>query len=142
MDAGCGVGGTSIYLAKKLGCKVVGITLSQKQVDAAVKNARKQGPSDRTQFIAMDFEAIDFSDAYFDVVLGIESICHACNKQKFIEEAYRVLKADGRLIVADGFASKEHSTPEENNVMQRWLSGWRVNFLETEDNFKKFAENV
>ena len=38
LDAGCGVGGNAIYLAKTYGCKVVGITITTRQIDLAKKN--------------------------------------------------------------------------------------------------------
>lgn len=142
LDAGCGVGGSSIFLAKKFGCKVIGITLSQKQADMATKNALQNGVAGNTEFIVMDFENMTFSDGKFDVVWGIESICHANSKKKFIEDSYRILKANGRLIIADGFATRDNLTDGEKNIMQKWLSGWGVNFLETKENFKAFSSKI
>lgn len=142
LDAGCGVGGSSIFLATKFGCKVIGITLSQKQVDMAIKNAEQSGVAGITEFIVMDFENMNFSDEEFDVIWGIESICHADSKKKFIEDSYRILKPDGRLVIADGFADKERFTEGEGNIMQKWLSGWGVNFLETKENFEIFSAKI
>src|SRR5262245_28465643 len=54
LDAGCGVGGSSIYLASKLGCKVTGITLSERQKQQALSNARRKSVSALTHFEVMD----------------------------------------------------------------------------------------
>ncbi len=142
LDAGCGVGGSSIFLAKKFGCEVVGITLSRKQADAAAKNAERNGVAGNTEFLVMDFENITLPNEKFDVVWAIESVCHANSKKKFLEGMGRILKPNGRLIVADGFAVKEDYNDSEKNIMQRWLSGWAVNSLETIENFKKFLADA
>lgn len=42
LDAGCGVGGSSIFMASVLGCNVTGITLSKRQVQQANENAAKR----------------------------------------------------------------------------------------------------
>lgn len=140
LDAGCGVGGSSIYLASKLGCKVTGITLSERQKEQASVNARAKNVNDVVKFEVMNYCNTSFPDASFDVVWGCESICYADNKEKFIKEAYRLLKPGGRLVVADGFV-----TAFENNddpVIRRWLDGWQVNYLETPDRFKHFMSTT
>ena len=142
LDAGCGVGGSSIFLAKKFNCRVIGITLSQKQADMATKNDQKSGVENNTEFVVMDFENMTFPDGTFDVVWGVESICHAHSKRKFIEDSYRILKQHGRLIIADGFATRDIFTDGEKNIMQKWLSGWGVNFLETKENFETFSLKI
>ena len=81
-----------------------------------------------------------FAKETFDVVWAIESICHADNKNKFIEEAHRVLKKGGRIIVADAFLTKEHFTEKEEIIMQKFLYGWGVNFLESQKNFASFLK--
>jgi cyclopropane fatty-acyl-phospholipid synthase-like methyltransferase len=140
LDAGCGVGGGSIYLAAEAGCTVTGITLSERQRQQAVDNAREKGVSARVDFRTMDYSNTPFADGSFDVVWGCESICYADNKEKFIREAFRLLRRGGRLVVADGFVTKF-----ENNavpVVREWLDGWQVNYLETPGRFRQCMEQV
>ncbi|MDZ4796171.1 MAG: methyltransferase domain-containing protein [Bacteroidota bacterium] len=138
LDAGCGVGGSSIFLASMLGCKVTGITLSERQVELATENARKKNITDLVDFKAMNYGATDFPDASFDVVWGCESICYADSKENFIKEAWRLLKPGGRLVIADGFVSAFENN--DNPIIRQWLDGWQVNYLETPERFKSFME--
>lgn len=135
LDAGCGVGGSSIFLASLLGCHVIGITLSEKQVQQASANAQKRKISSLVDFKVMNYSATSFADATFDVVWGCESICYADDKEQFIKEAYRLLKPGGRLVVADGFVTD--SSNNENPVIRKWLDGWQVNYLETPERFQQ-----
>lgn len=140
LDAGCGVGGSSIFMATILGCKVTGITLSERQVELAKANAIKKGVTELVDFKCMNYGATSFPDASFDVVWGCESICYADTKEQFIKEAYRLLKPGGRLVVADGFVT----TMENNNnpIIQKWLEGWQVNYLETPARFEQFMQQA
>ena len=142
LDAGCGVGGCSIFLAKTYGCKVTGVTITPRQVDLAKKNAEIAGVSHLTDFKEMDYQKTTFEDKYFSVVWGLESICYAESKNEFIKEACRVLNDKGRLIVGDGFASKTEYHGKEERLMTRWMDGWIVNNLNTPGQFKKFAKDA
>lgn len=134
LDAGCGVGGASIFLAKTFGCKATGITITPRQVELAHKNAEKNGVSHLVDFYEMDYHKTTFPDKKFSVVWGLESICYA-NKKEFIKEASRVLNDNGRLIVGDGFASYENYHGKDAWLMQRWMDGWIVNSLDTPQQF-------
>ena len=138
LDAGCGVGGSSIFLATKFGCKVTGITLSNRQVNQATINARNKSVDSLIDFAIMDYCNTSFADESFDVVWGCESICYAADKNKFIQEAFRLLKPGGRLIVADGFVSSFNNN--ERPVIRKWLDGWQVNYLETPERFADFMQ--
>jgi tocopherol O-methyltransferase len=140
LDAGCGVGGSSIFMASILGCKVTGITLSERQVQQAVVNAKQKNVEAFTDFKVMNYCATDFPAASFDVVWGCESICYADSKEQFIKEAYRLLRPGGRLIVADGFVTDFANN--ENPIIRKWLDGWQVNYLESPGRFQSFMQQT
>ncbi|HEY6064002.1 MAG TPA: methyltransferase domain-containing protein, partial [Chitinophagaceae bacterium] len=133
LDAGCGVGGSSIFLATALGCPVTGITLCEKQEQQATANAKQKGVEKLVGFRVMDYCDTDFPDASFDVVWGCESICYADDKHRFVKEAYRLLKPGGRLVVADGFVTM--SEYNDRLVIRKWLAGWQVKSLESPSRF-------
>ncbi len=142
LDAGCGLGGSSIWLAETYGAKVLGITLSEQQVERATQFAEKRGVADRVSFKTADFCHIPFPEDSFDVVWGLESICYAVRKQDFVDEAYRVLHNGGRLVVADGFVNRNQFTEAEWKLFVGWLNGWAVPNLATPDQFRGYVDQA
>jgi len=142
LDAGCGIGGSSIYLAKNCGCKVMGITLSKKQADSAVVLSKKHNIDHLIKFQVMDFSKTAFADETFDVIWALESSCYANSKQTFIKEAYRLLKKKGKLILADGFESKQCFSILERRLLNNWINRWAVDSLESIENFKFFLHDA
>ena len=71
LDAGCGLGGSAIWLAETYGAKVLGITLSEQQVAHATRSAKQRGVSDLVTFRAADFCQTPFENESFDVVWGL-----------------------------------------------------------------------
>lgn len=141
LDAGCGIGGSSIWLAKNIGCAVTGISLSEKQVNKANALATKEGVEHLATFEQKDFTATGYADENFDVVWAIESVCHATDKAAFLKEASRILKKNGRLIMAD-FFKKENLQGKNAQQMQQWAHGWAVEDFSTKTEFKKQLEEA
>lgn len=79
VDVGCGIGGSSRYLARKYGSKVTGINLSPVHVDRATKLSAQQGLSDKCQFVVGDALKMPFADNSFDLVYSMESGEHMPN---------------------------------------------------------------
>lgn len=101
LDVGCGVGGTSRYLAKNIGpkAKVTGITLSPNQVKRAKELAKEQNVPN-ADFCVMNALEMEFPDNSFDIVWACESGEHMPDKKKYIDEMMRVLKPGGKFVMA------------------------------------------
>jgi tocopherol O-methyltransferase len=137
LDAGCGVGGSSIWLARNFETEVIGISLSQKQIDLANNFAKENHVDHLIKFYVRDFLDTKFEYESFDVVWAIESVCYAENKSDFTSEAWRILRKNGRLIVADGFIKKEVLTEEEQKIVEKFCNGVKVPNLAEIAKFKK-----
>lgn len=142
LDAGCGIGGSSIWLAKNYQVKAIGITISQKQVAEAKKLARINQVEQTTEFYEKDFLNSGFNDETFDVIWAIESVCHAENKSDFLREAYRMLKIGGRLVVDDGFLLRSIENEKERKVFANFLEGMALPNLALESQFKQALEKI
>lgn len=99
LDVGCGIGGSSLYLAGKYAASVTGITLSPVQANRATERAAGLGLSRRTNFQVADALSMPFADNSFDLIWSLESGEHMPDKTKFLQECYRVLKPGGTMIV-------------------------------------------
>lgn len=139
LDAGCGVGGASIYIAEKTKAQVFGISLVPKQIQDAKQNSSKRNMSQLTNFMVMDYTKTTFPDNYFDIVFGIESVCHAYPKENFLNEVYRILKKNGKLVIADGYRIRKETSKMELSITKNFCSGWKLAELIEE---KKMAKKI
>ncbi len=140
LDAGCGVGGSAIWLARELGVRVVGINVVPGEIDRGRRYARRRNAAGRVTFELQDMTRTTFPDGSFDVVWAIESVCHVPDKREFLAEARRLLKPGGRLIVADAFRRRRPFSPADERLMHDWLSGWAVPDLVTPAEFTNAAK--
>lgn len=122
LDAGCGVGGSAFFLAKTLECRVSGITLSEKQLAYAIDQNAKKNLGHLVDFSLQDYTQTCFPDESFDVVWAIESLTSSPHKNKFAQEAGRILKPGGTLVLADYFRRPETSDPKG------WMELWRLSW--------------
>jgi tocopherol O-methyltransferase len=100
LDVGCGIGGSSLYLAQKFNARAVGITLSPVQASRATERAQEAGLATEVQFQVADALDMPFADDTFDFVWSMESGEHMPDKEKFLQECYRVLKPGGTFLMA------------------------------------------
>jgi tocopherol O-methyltransferase len=142
LDAGCGIGGSSMWLAKNTGAQVVGVSLVPMQVELARSLAAKNGVAHQTQFEVGDYTELQFPPQSFDVVWGLESICYAENKISFLREAFRLLKPGGRIVVADGFIAAPTLGEKQQKIVDGFCEGWALPNLATREGFRRDLDEV
>lgn len=141
LDAGCGVGGSSIYLAKNLGCKATGITLSKKQTQTGAGFAKREGVDTLVNFEQGDFTNTGFDDDSFTVAWAMESMCHADPKTAFFNEMSRVLKSGGRLVISDFFKTSSYPIEKDKDMLMMF-HGWAVPDILSLDEIKAIAKDA
>ncbi len=139
LDAGCGVGGTAIWMAENFGVNVTGITIVEKQVRLANKYAKSRGVTNHVKFELKDFTDTGYPDASFDKIFAIESVCHALDKDAFIREAYRILKPGGKLCVCDYFVN-EIRDDADKHYYDAFCEGWFMPDLPEKNVFEKLLK--
>lgn len=111
LDVGCGMGGSSIYLAKKYHlAEIIGITLSSKQVVMATQKIEQE----KLKNISFRVDDAHFlatvPTASVDIVWSLESCEQFYDKGLFLSQVNRVLKPGGELLLATWCSDREEFT--------------------------------
>jgi tocopherol O-methyltransferase len=130
LDIGCGLGGSSLYLAKHYGAAVTGITISAVQVEMAIQAAA--GKLLDAKFILMDAEGMNFRER-FDLLWSVESISHYQNRQEFFAAAAKLLKPGGSFAIIDWFKKENLTLAETRKFINPIEKGMLVELQVMED---------
>ena len=137
LDVGCGYGRDSIYFAKSLGFRVLGVDISERAIEMARENSLK-AEAKRAEFKVSDFRALN---SYFDVI-HISNLYHLLppgGRVDLASHTTRLLGPDGTLYLnAISVNDREHygvGIPVDGQV-NTWNDGGKTIHLSTEEEMR------
>ena len=140
IDLGSGAGLDCFLAAKKVGAsgKVIGVDMTSEMLDKARANCRKSNYKN-VEFRLGEIENLPVADGTADVIISNCVINLSPEKQRVFNEAFRVLKAGGRLMVSDMVLLKD--IPE---AVKKSVLGYIgcVSGAEMKNEYMKMIENA
>ncbi|HNK62600.1 MAG TPA: methyltransferase domain-containing protein [Anaerolineales bacterium] len=142
-DLGCGVGASLFYIHPRLQSPspALGLTLSPVQARLAQDSAKQLGLQDRIRFAEGDFTSVPLPSASLDAVYSVEAVCHAVNPEKYFQEASRLLRVGGKLILVDDHQAARLLNKYEQKWFDAFIKGWYVPGIRTVDRATQFAKS-
>ncbi len=117
LDVGCGMGGSSIHLARSRNCTATGVTISPLQRRWAATSAAFNGVRSKTKFVRADAEEVEFDPSSFDIVWSVECTEHLFDKPAFFQKAAEWLRPGGRMAICAWLAGENlNSSAKEQQV--------------------------
>ncbi|WP_034268206.1 SAM-dependent methyltransferase [Haloechinothrix halophila] len=124
LDLGCGIGHSSIALAKAFPrASVVGVDLDEASVAQAREIAAEAGVADRVTFVVGDAAQVQAEDTY-DLVMMFETLHDMGDPVGALRAARSVLAEDGAVLIGDERVGDQLTAPAD--LMERFQFGWSV----------------
>jgi len=95
LDVGSGLGGPARQVARTVGCRVIGVDITQSYVDTARALTRADGTAERIQFFCTDLAAFNRTD--FDAAYTLHVQMNVADKRRFFTDIAKRLRPGARL---------------------------------------------
>lgn len=118
LDAGCGYGTSTLFLARRFHCRAEGVSVSPRQVAYALRLAKKSKLNGRLTFSVADIADFKYPNAPYDLIWAMESTEHFADKQQFFDAAARALRPGGAMLVAAWTAGPTASEVDVRRVAE------------------------
>ena len=120
LNVGCGIGISCAYIAKKHGCRVVGVDISEKMIEWSHKRAHEERVEDKVEFRVADVLDLPFDDDRFDAVLVESVIAFVDDRARAVRECIRVTRPGGYVGFNESFFTVP-PTPQTSEIVRREL---------------------
>jgi len=140
-DLGCGMGATMKYgLQKNNNLNMIGLTLSDFQVHHGNKLLNKKAGV----IIKENYNNTSFKSNSLDGAIATESFCHSGHQYQSFKEAFRILKPNSKLVIADAFLKKNEADlcVGSNYCYQQLCKGWSLERIGNIHEIKKDMEAI
>ena len=138
-DVGCGYGGTARVLETEFGATVSGITLSSAQYRYAVA---QRGDARSPEYLLGDWASNALPSGTFDAVISIESSEHMQDKPTFFDQARRVLKNGGNMVVCAWLAAEDPTSVHRRHLLEPICREGRLPGIGTETDYQKWFSDA
>lgn len=120
IDAACGRGVSSLFLAQTFGCGGVGIDADRVLVQDAEARARDTGLHGRFTFESAPLDDLPFKDGTFDVAIGELGLAAVADPARAIGELARVVKPHGCVVLVQ-LIWTGHVEPNRREILVQHL---------------------
>ncbi|MBC9811122.1 class I SAM-dependent methyltransferase [Crocinitomicaceae bacterium CZZ-1] len=121
LDAGCGVCGVAVELAKLNTITIDAVTISKEQVSFGKELVSKHGLDEKITVFKDDFHLLsNFKHNHYDIIYFMESLVHSNNPRKVIKRAKQLLKPDGVIYIKDLFEKTPYTKSEQKDI-RKWV---------------------
>jgi tocopherol O-methyltransferase len=139
-DIGCGYGAAARRLAERHGVTITGVTISAAQAKVAADRMTTQEPSrGKISVTHQDWLTNSFDDTSFARAYAIESSEHMVDKQRFFDEASRVLRPNGTLAVFVWLACDAPRPWEIRHLLEPICREGRLPSMGDEADYRRWA---
>jgi SAM-dependent methyltransferase len=101
LDLGAGLGATSRWLAGRLGCEVVGTTVSEDEAAAGTELSRRARRAVQVHLVPAATDALPFRTGRFTHVWAIEALARVTDPAATLRDALRVLRPGGTIAIQE-----------------------------------------
>ncbi len=125
LDVCAGLGGPARFLARRFGCRVVGVDLNRGRCAAGRRLTALVGLSRQVRMVNADAEALPFRTGVFTAAVSQEGLLHVSDKSAALGECARVLRPGGRIAFSDWIATSRLGDGERRRLHE-WMAAARL----------------
>ena len=138
LDVGCGIGGTSRFVASRFGCRVTGIDLTPEFVSTGQSLCDWVGLSSQVELHQGDATEMPFANESFDAAFMLHVGMNIVNKARMFAEVYRLVKPSAIFGIYDVM----QTTDEPLTYPVPWSSVPGTSALATQEQYVEALEQT
>ena len=119
LDMGAGYGGAARHLARKFGCRVTCLNLSEVENERNREKTREQGLDHLVDVVDGSFENMPIQDNAYDLVWSQDAFLHSGERSTIVSEIERVLVPSGQVVFTDPMAADGADVSELTPILAR-----------------------